>query len=161
MDSFKIICIDRNCKQNACIIYLYLNRFELVGIFLEGKIMHPAHLSILCFVLGTQSFLIQGNVLFEKYYLFNSNNKKWIWFFPQDIYVYNHCYFEYWYLVVFFVSQTQKWYNIENRKAILTLDKVLSKKKWKRINKWFFCKYLKLEIEIAYRMYFFNVMNQK
>lgn len=72
----KIICIDRNCKQNACIIYLYLNRFELVGIFLEGKIMHPAHLSILCFVLGTQSFLIQGNVLFEKYYLFNSNNKK-------------------------------------------------------------------------------------
>lgn len=64
--NFKIIYIRRNCKQNTCIIYLNLNRFELVGIFLESKIMHPAHLKILCFVLGTQSFLIQGNVWFKK-----------------------------------------------------------------------------------------------
>lgn len=85
LDSFKIICIRTNCKQNAYIIYLNLNRFELVGIFLERTIMHPVHLKILCFVLGTQSFLIQGNVWFENHYLFNSNNEKWIWCFTQDI----------------------------------------------------------------------------
>lgn len=42
-----------------------------------------------------------------------------------------------------------------------TFDKILSKKKLKRIYKWSFCKYLKLEIKIAYTTYFFNDMNQE
>lgn len=75
--------------------------------------MYPARIQILCFVLGTQSLLIQGNEI--KHSPINSNKKKLNLFFFQYIIIF--ILFTDTYRLILF-CETKKWYIYENKKAI-------------------------------------------